>query len=170
MVHKIPMIKKYLFWIILIGLFLLGLGGIRMVSNAIESRALARVTDQSAEIMTAYATRVALVQDVSVLVARGEGLLAKGYADYARLNFRRASDLDPNVRDVAYAWGYSLVTARQGQLTSDDTKELAQAIERTEKVDPFFIPLLELKYDLAQKTNDHATAEATKKRLEILKK
>lgn len=164
------MTKKYLFWIIITAIFGLGLGVIRLATNAIYTTAVANTHDQSDEIITLAQARVGQTGDVAKLIATGQKLLGKNEPGFAKLYFARASDLDLNLRDASYGWGYSVVKSRGGRLTDDDVGEILKAIDRTERVDPLYLPMLELKLSLAEARGDQPTVDATKKRIELIKK
>lgn len=161
--------KKLFFWLTLIGLFFLGLGLVRLTANAVYDHVSA-AADMPQNLDGFTKARVARRTDAVKLVNAGQKLLGQNMAEFAAYYFARASELDPNWRDAAYGWGYSVIAGRGGQLGEDDVKQVETAIVRVERVDPFYQPMLELKRALAESRHDQATIDAVNRRLELLDK
>lgn len=160
--------NRYSFWIVLIALFILGVGIIRLVANSAYYKESRKSIDRTAEIKELAQSRVAASTDTPKLISTGQKLLQEDQAEYARLYFARASDLDTNLRDTAYAWAYSIVKSVHGKLSSSDIVEVNQALARAERVDPFFKPVLEMKLVVAKQLGDTSLAQATEARLKLL--
>ena len=151
-----------------LALLLSGLFVIRLVANATYAKQVSSLPVEATEIYDTYAQTVEKKTDVLQLMKNGSELLAKNMPLYAKLNFKRASDLNTNLRDVAYGWAYTLLQSRQSSLTESDLAEIRQAIDRAERVDPHFKPLLQLKLMVAEMTGDQGTMQITQNRLRLL--
>lgn len=156
-----------------VGIFLLlfliiGIVITRIITQATYLRQTSHLPTDDTMIIPAYTQSINQRTDTTQIAKAGEQLLAKGMPKYAAINFARASDLDKNSRDLAYAWAFSLVKAKGNNLTSGDLKNIKTALARGEAIDPFYIPLLQLKLLLAQAEHDVPTIEAIQERLRIL--
>ena len=160
---------KFLFWGVLFAALGLGVALIKVVSKTVYAAQVSNQPDSKPELLELTQRRVAAKNDVAKLAATAESLLKTNRPEYAKYYFARVSDLDLNLRDAAYGWAYAITKANRGELSSVDLVELTTAIDRGEKVDPFFVPLLELKLALAKSQNNQALINATQKRLDLLK-
>lgn len=153
----------FIFGLLLFGPFLVK--GITSRAYAAESRAMATNEDL---ISPAYETALEKTSDVSKLTRVGQGLMTLGFYKYAALNFKRASDVDPNFRDASYAWAYCILKDKHSALTPQDLSQVHLAINRAEAVDPLYLPLLKLKIAVAELEKDQSTLDATHARLSLL--
>ncbi len=149
-------------------LTVVGLAGSRLVSGQVYRWGTRNLTSPDALVLPAYGEFVAQQTDVDALSRQGRRLLEKNLPGYAALLFRRASELDPNYRDAAYAWAYAVLQANPNQLSLGDRQDIHQAINQIEKVDPHYLPMLKLKLLLARLEGDAATVAATQARLKLL--
>jgi hypothetical protein len=163
-------LKPYKTWIVLVGTLVVGWLMIHMISQAIYRHDNSHLSDQSNQLLQLTQARVNKSSDPTHLANVGQQLLAQHYPQFAALYFKRASDLNPNLRDVDYAWGYAIVKKDNGRLSAADTKQVLLAISRTEYVDPLYVPMLQFKLVVAQSTHDQTTFNATQARLALLPK
>lgn len=163
------MSRQVVFGVVLLGILVLGIGSIKSLSAMVYARSTVPTTDDNQEMMELTKVRAAKENDRANLLKTADALLKKKLPQHARYYYARLSEVDPNLRDAAYAWAYSIAISREGVLTSDDVAEILQAIERVERVDPLYVPMLEIKLAVAQVTQDQPMIEATQKRLELLK-
>lgn len=161
---------RYPFWAGCVAVLVAGYFIIQAISEHAFNRALAAFSDTSGDIATLTEQRVGRMNDVNTIMTTAQKLVNKKQTRYAAYYYKRASDLDSNVRDAAYGWAYAVVVGNDGKLTPTLVEAVKEAIARVEKVDPMYIPMLELKLDVAKQTGDTASAEATQKRLDLLKK
>lgn len=163
--------KSLLRPVLMLGLSALLVVGL-LVINGVKSVVYARHTKDipTAEslILPAYSKKVAGESSVAKLAKVGDALLAKDMAAFAELNFKRASELDKNYRDMAYGWAYSLLQSRNGKLTDQDFHDLETAIARAEAVDPHYVPLLQLKIRVEEARGNTSEAKLAQQRLDLL--
>lgn len=162
------MSRQTIFGVVLIGVLVLGIGSIKSISTLVYARNTVQTTDDNQELMDITKVRVAKENDRPTLLKTADGLIKKKLPQHARYYYARLSEVDPNLRDAAYGWAYSIAISREGVMTSDDVAEILLAIERIERVDPLYVPMLEIKLAVAQATQDQKTIEATQKRLDLL--
>ncbi len=168
---KIPQLPNFLSWPTLLPLVMVLVGGlviIKMISATVQNAYTHNLSKNEDLITPAYTKHVASESDSAKLATIGNKLMKKQLFAYAALNFKRASDLDPNFRDAAYGWAYTLLEANHNHLTASTLKQLHTAINRTEAIDPFYPPLLHLKITVAQAEGDTATQKIAEQRLKLL--
>lgn len=159
---------KLPFFALLIAAFLVGLFGVRLLSGAVYALNTRHLPTDKDVVYPAYEAKVSQATDSPKLALSGKKLLEKQLDAYAVLNFKRASDLDPTYRDAAYGWAYALLKNKPETLTQSDLQSLHTAIDRAEKVDPLYVPVLKLKKMLADLEHDSQTAQAAQKRIELV--
>lgn len=163
------MYKRVVFGMVLLGILVLGFGSIKSLSSMVYARNTVPTTDDNQELMELTKVRVTKENDRATLLKTADALLKKKLPQHARYYYARLSEVDPNLRDAAYGWAYCIAVSREGVMTGEDVAEILQAIERIERVDPLFVPMLEIKLAVAQASQDQPMIEATQKRLELLK-
>ncbi len=152
-------------------LSLLLIGGlviIRLAATVVYNLQTRNMPTAESLILDPYQQTVAQKTDPQELARTGSGLLKKGLPRYAALNFARASELDSNYRDAAYGWAYALFKAKQPNLTTQDRQEINTALDRAERIDPFYRPTIELKQLMAELEKKPDAAQALADRLHLL--
>ncbi len=163
-IPPIPFIKVAL----AVGVLLVGFLAIKFVSHAVYTLETKRIISTEDIIFPGYKQKVQKETDVSKLARVANNLSQKNLYTYASLNFKRASDLDPNYREMAYGWAYAILHATNGKLSPQDLTDLHTALTRAEAVDPLYKPTLELKKLIAQLENDKDAQAQADQRLKLL--
>jgi hypothetical protein len=162
--------SKMPFYLMLLVVLLVGIWLIRLVANNTYAKQTRDIPSVESIVLPAYTQKVSRETDIAKLVNVGNGLLDKNLPIYAATAFNKASDLDPNYRDAAYAWGYALMQARNGDLSAAELAQVKTAIDRAEIIDPMYVPLLQLKLLVANIEKNTEVAQATESRLKALTK
>lgn len=153
-----------------LGALIIGLVIISTISNVVYKLNTRDLPRPEELIYPAYEERVKHETEVTKLAKSADGLTKKQMFAYATLNFKRASELDPNYRDMAYGWAYALLQTKNTLLSQTDLEEIRTAIERAESVDPLYPPVLELKKLLADLENNQDIKTSVEHRLQLLKR
>jgi hypothetical protein len=151
-----------------LALFVLGVIIVRIITHRIQANTQATIAQQDDLIYPVYKERVKQQSNVTKLITVADALSKKKLFVYAALNFEQASTLDPNYRDAAYGWAYTLMQAHHAHLSVDDRKQLHAAIARVEAVDPLYVPLLQLKLTLAEVEKNEADKQLAQQRLQAV--
>lgn len=156
------------FWVILAVILVGGIVAIRVVAGSVYGLGTKNLPTDEAVVFDAYKAHAATQASAAKAVQIGEKLLDKKLPLYASVNFARASALDPNYRDAAYAWAYALLQAKHDNLSPDDVNDIHSALGRVQKVDPLYKPALEIQLQLAQAEGDKTLTASTQTRLSLL--
>jgi hypothetical protein len=154
--------------LLLVIIFFGGMALIQFITGQVYSSSVKAIPTGEALIYPTYKEHLATQKDTRHLARSGDVLLNSNMPLYASLNFARASELDPNLRDAAYGWAYALLQAKQDKLSPQDLQDIHTAINRAEAVDPMYIPLLKLKLLVAQIEKNQDVITATQARLKAL--
>jgi hypothetical protein len=169
MLHTVPTKTRpnYLFFL-LGSILVVGILLIRGIGSMIYFSQTRNLPTEEGFIDKVYAQTVAHKLDPALASATGITLLLDKYPRYAAWNFKQASDLDPNFRDAAYGYAYAYLQDKKNRLTADDFKVLYEVIDRGEKVDPLYKPLLELKKIIAELENNQTLVSSIDARLQLI--
>lgn len=160
--------SQYLFLGIAVGVLLVGWFVIGRVSAAVYARHTTNLPTAEAMVYPTYSQKVAQETDVKKLTTVGQKLMEKSMPAYAKLNFKKAAELDPNRQDAAYAWAYALLAQKAESLTVADLEEAKQALDQAEKVDPLSERVIKLKLAVAELQKDQPAITQAKARLELI--
>lgn len=151
-----------------VALLIGGMLVIKAITKSIDAHNQKKVAGREDIIYPAYKEHVAKETDMKRLVETGNSFLKSKQYNYAALKFKRASDLDANFRDSAYAWAYSVIKTDSAQLTQQDLHDLHSAFDRIEKVDPLYEPYLKLKSIVSDIEHNDADKKIADDRLAAL--
>lgn len=152
--------------IILVVVLVVGIFVLRVVT-----RTLSQPRDganEATDIVSVYSAHVEKQTDVVKLTKNGDALVRKNMPQFAALNYKRASDLNKESRDAAYGWAYATVQANANGLGESALNDISTALDRIEKVDPYYEPMLRLKLTVAEIKGDTQTVTAIKERMQLL--
>jgi cytochrome c-type biogenesis protein CcmH/NrfG len=163
--------KSRIKWIIiLLASLILGLCLISRAKTFAYQRASKGILTSEAAILPAYAESVEQKRDAQTLGTIGQNLLEKNMPLFASVNFKQAAQLDPNSRDAAYGWAYSLAKAHGDNISQETMTEIKEALDKVEAIDPHYIPALKLAQQVATLQGDQAQFQSLTQRLELLEK
>lgn len=145
------------------------------IKSMVVKQTYARETSEMALpdqlIMQPYQAKIDQESDVAHLAQVGSDLLKINLPQYAAMNFKRASDLDKNYREVAYGWAYALVQLDQANIIrTEHIDDVHTALDRVEAIDPNYVPALKLKRLVAELENKTDIVQTVDVRLDLLEK
>jgi hypothetical protein len=156
---------------VLAGLVVLGMTVKSMMVKHSYAHETSTLVSPDQLITETYQAKLDRESDVAHLAKVGSNLLKINMPQYAAMNFKRASDLDKNYRDVAYGWAYALVQLDQANvINTGHINDVHTALDRVETIDPDYIPALKLKKLVAELETKTDIIQAIDARLALLEK
>lgn len=166
--HSHPSKFRLKWFIILIASIILGLSLIERAKTVTYNKASTGQKSPESLLLPAYEKKVKAKTDARKLAQVGQNLLDKQMPQFAVVNFKQAVAIDPEYRDAAYGWAYSLATIHQSDLNQETIDQINRALDKVEAVDPHYIPGLTLRQEIAQLEGKKETVDAMAKRIELL--